>query len=103
MKGHSNPTIRTTADGDRVGPRMHLAVKLAQSVYPSKKQLAERVGPNGSLDYGYRIVDRCIRKGLISRPDPSHPAAEVRGKGAVVVTAKGRRYLRSHDVDVDGD
>ena len=37
-----------------------------------KIDVARVVGPNGSLRYGYRTVDRCIARGLIRaerRPD----------------------------------
>ena len=94
MYGYTNPTIRSTEDGEQVGPKMHSAVKLAASkIYQSKKELAEAVGPNGSTDYGYRIVDRCIRKGLITRPDPDHDKANPHGRGAIYATDKGQRYL----------
>lgn len=88
-------TYRRTADGERVGPKMHSAVKRVykQGPYQSKKQLAESVGPHGSLKYGYQIVDRCKRRRLLD-VDPDHEEAEVRGKGAVVLTEKGRKYLR---------
>jgi hypothetical protein len=99
MFGHTNPTIRTTADGEQVGPKMHSAVSLLASAGPvaSKNVLAKKVGPNGSQDYGYRIVERCIRKGLISRPDPDHEAANPHGRGAIYVTDKGEQYLAAQD------
>jgi len=97
MYGHSNPTIRTTEEGEQVGPKMHSAVKLAASrVYQSKKELAESVGPNGSTDYGYRIVERCISKGLICRPDPEHEQANPHGRGAIYATEKGEQYVEAH-------
>jgi hypothetical protein len=95
MKGHPNPTVRTTADGEQVGPKMHSAVKLvASGPYPSKNQLAKSVGPNGSQDYGYRIVDRCLSKNLL-KVHPSHDDATPNGMGAVVLTDKGARYLNA--------
>jgi hypothetical protein len=98
MYGHSNPTLRYTDESEQVGPKMHSAVKLAASkVYQSKKELAETVGPNGSTDYGYRIVDRCISKGLICRPDADHDKANPHGRGAIYATEKGTRYLESED------
>jgi len=98
MYGHSNPEVRTTEDGEQVGPKMHSAVvNAARRAWQSKKELAEFVGPNGSTDYGYRIVDRCIRKGLISRPDPEHEAANPHGQGAIYVTEKGEQYLSNHE------
>lgn len=110
MYGWDNPTIRYTADGEQVGPRMHKAVKLAvggpwgkdAEVYPSMNQLAKSVGPNGSQDYGYRVVNRCISKGLLAL-EADHPDATPQGRGAVVLSDKGRRYLRNHtDMEVAG-
>jgi hypothetical protein len=94
MKGHTDPTIRSTDEGEIVGPKMHSAVEtVAQNgAYASKNQLAKTVGPNGSQDYGYRIVDRCISKGLLGLDD-GHDDATPQGRGAVVITAKGERYL----------
>jgi len=98
MYGHTNPTIRTTEEGEQVGPRMHNAVKAAaRHPWQSKKELAEHVGPNGSTDYGYRVVERCIGKGLISWPDAEHKAANPHGLGAVYATDKGERYLDNHE------
>jgi len=98
MYGHANPTIRTTEEGEQVGPRMHVAVQAAnRKVWQSKNELAKHVGPNGSQDYGYQIVDRCIRKGLICRPDDDHEQANPHGSGAVYTTEKGERYLENND------
>lgn len=98
MYGYNNPTVRTTEEGEQVGPKMHQAVKAAsERVWQSKKELAEHVGPNGSTQYGYNIVNRCIRKGLICRPDPDHSEANPHGRGAVYATEKGERYLENHD------
>ena len=97
MYGHNNPTVRTTEEGEQVGPKMHSAVKMASwNVYSSKNDLATDVGPNGSSDYGNRIVNRCIRKGLICRPDSEHDNANPHGLGAVYVTDKGERYLEDN-------
>lgn len=98
MKGYSNPTIRMTDEGEQVGPKMHAAVSRVKSLgpYASKNELAISVGPNGSQDYGYRIVDRCIRKGLLTL-DEEHPDATPQGRGAVVMTQKGMDYLANHD------
>ena len=95
MYGHNNPTIRTTEDNETVGPKMYSAVKLLASKgsAPSKNALATSVGPHGSSDYGNRIVNRCIRKGLITRPDPDHDNANPHGRGAIEVTTKGERLL----------
>jgi len=98
MKGHSNPTIRSTEEGEQVGPKMHSAVKLCDGrVWQSKNDLATSVGPNGSSQYGYRIVNRCIRKGLITRPDPDHEQANPHGAGAITISEKGERYLEAHE------
>lgn len=98
MYGHSNPTIRSTEDGEQVGPKMHSAIQAAaRKTWQSKNELAKHVGPNGSQDYGYRIVDRCIRKGLISRPDPNHEQANPHGRGAIYVTEKGQLYLEQQE------
>jgi len=96
MYGHSNPTIRTTEDGEQVGPKMHAAVEAADSkVWQSQKALAEAVGPNGSTDYGYRIINRCLGKGLIKIIE--HEKANPHGMGAVTVTDKGKRYLENQE------
>lgn len=98
MYGHTNPTIRATKDGDTVGPKMHRAVKLCDGrVWSSMHELAKTVGPNGSSQYGYNIVHRCIRKGLITRPDPEHPDATPSGKGAITITERGEQYLERVD------
>ena len=94
MYGYTNPTIRSTEDGEQVGPKMHSAVKLCDGrVWQSMNDLATAVGPNGSSDYGYRIIKRCQRKGLISYPDPDHDKANPHGRGAIYATDKGQRYL----------
>jgi hypothetical protein len=97
MYGHTNPTIRTTEDNEQVGPKMHSAVIRVhqRGPYSSKNELAISVGPNGSQDYGYRIVDRCISKGLLTL-DNTHPDATPRGRGAVILTQKGLDYLHNN-------
>lgn len=103
MYGHTNPTIRTTEDNETVGPKMHSAVRAVgrYGPKPSMNQLAIRVGPHGSQDYGYRIVNRCIRKGLL-KVHPEHADANPHGRGAVVLTDKGARYLNeTEDMDLD--
>jgi hypothetical protein len=70
----------------KIGPRMDDLMSLLDStggVAPSMMWLAERVGPHGSLRYGYQIVHRCIRAGLI-RIDPEHEARSAHSSGAVV-------------------
>jgi len=104
MYGHTNPKVRSTEEGEQVGPKMHVAVKLAAEgpalrdadVFTSKNDLATSVGPNGSSDFGNRIVNRCISKGLISRPDPDHDNANPHGLGAVYATDKGAQYLEDN-------
>ena len=94
MYGYTNPTIRSTEDGEQVGPKMHSAVKLCDGrVWQSMNDLATTVGPNGSSQFGYRIIKRCQRKGLISYPDPEHEKANPHGRGAIYATDKGQRYL----------
>lgn len=103
MYGHTNPTIRTTEDGEKVGPKMHGAIVAVarHGPYRSKNDLATTVGPNGSSDYGYRIVNRCLKKKLI-QVHPSHPDANPHGQGAVVLTDKGARYVNEHaDMDLN--
>jgi len=104
MKGYTNPTVRSTAEGEQVGPKMHSAVKcVAKSVRQSKNELAKIVGPNNSQQYGYRIVDRCLRKNLIAI-HPEHEKANPHGKGAVVLTEKGARYLNeTTDAELNAD
>jgi len=95
-------TVRQTEDGEAVGPKMHRAlVALKRGAYQSKNQLAIAVGPNGSQDYGYRIVDRILRKSL-AVVDSEHPDANPHGKGAVLLTAKGVGYLNEYtDAEID--
>ena len=95
---HKGATVRHTEDGESVGPKMHSAVINAnRKVWQSKNELAKHVGPNGSQDYGYRIVNRCIRKGLICRPDAEHEGANPHGQGAIYATEKGQRYLEAQE------
>lgn len=86
--------IRETEDGERVGNKMYKAVKATYKyeAFASMNQLAIFVGPHGSQDYGYRIVKRCLRKDLIEL-DEDHEEANVHGRGAVVLTQKGRRFV----------
>lgn len=94
----SPPTYDTTADGDRVGPKMRYAVTLVSQVgpYPSANQLAIDVGPHGSQDYGYRIVNRCLSAGLLAL-DREHPDATPQANGAIVLTEKGAAFLRDRE------
>ena len=52
--------------GQRIGPRMAQVVELVE-YRPGllKVRVAERVGPHGSLMYGYAAVDRTLAAGLI--------------------------------------
>jgi hypothetical protein len=86
----SSQTYHTTDDGERIGPKMRRALMLLDSKpYRSMNQLATSVGPHGSSKFGYRIVRRCLRKGLATI-EPDHPKAEPHGRGAVVITDKGQ-------------
>ena len=92
-------TYTKTPDGELVGHKMHAAVSLVAlnaGAMPSKNQVARAVGPHGSQDYGYRIVNRCRRKGLIEI-DADHEDANPHGRGAVVLTEKGKSYLAAQD------
>ena len=105
MYGHSNPTVRSTEDGEQVGPKMHSAVRCVAQAgpYTSKNDLATTVGPNGSSDFGNRIVNRCLGKGLLATHG-GHEKANPQGKGAIVLTDKGARYLnRTEDMDLNPD
>jgi hypothetical protein len=89
-----------TDEGESVGPKMLMAlrnVSVHDGVRQSKNVLAKAVGPNGSQNYGYRIVNRCIRKGLLSRPDEDHPKANPHGQGAIKLTGKGRKVIDNAD------
>lgn len=90
---------RTTDDGKLVGPKMHRAVRAVakHGPYSAKLPLAESVGPHSSRRYGYEIVDRCIP--TLLELDPDHEAATASGRGAVVLTDEGRRYLEETDPD----
>lgn len=77
----------------RIGNKMIMAVKaVAQSPYESKCELAKKVGPHASTQYGYQTVNRCINRGFI-KIDPDHDAADPIGKGAVVITDVGRDFV----------
>ena len=94
---YKGATVRQTEDGESVGPKMHSAVRLVgHSAQPSKNVVAKAVGPNGSQDYGYRTVNRCISKNLLAI-NPEHEDANPHGKGAVVLTDKGARYLNESE------
>lgn len=93
-------TYRKTQSGELVGHKMHAAIQLVaqRGAYSSRNQLAMTVGPNGSQDYGYRIVNRCVRKDLLA-VDSDHPDATPNGRGAVVLTDKGEQYLTHQQTD----
>lgn len=89
-------TVRRTDEGESVGPKMHSAlVVLSSGACTSKNDLATTVGPNGSPDYGYRIVNRILSKNL-AVVDPEHDDAASSGMGAVILTEKGARYLNKN-------
>jgi len=78
-----------------VGPKMRAALQiLARGPKQSKKALAEVVGPNGSLRYGYEVVNRVV-KGKLATVESDHEDANPHGAGAVVLTDAGREYLDS--------
>lgn len=89
MYGHKQQ-YHVTEENDRLGPKMQQTIKLMSQCgqMPSKNQLAKSVGPNGSQDCGYRIVNRCIKAGLLT-VDPDSDMANPHGRGAVKITDKG--------------
>lgn len=99
MYGHTNPTIRTTEENEPVGPRMMKMLRYvqAQEVVASRNVAAKARGPNGSQKYGYNAINRCIKRGLICRPDPKHPEANPHGSGAIYLTEKGEQFLANHE------
>jgi hypothetical protein len=87
--------MHTTDEGELVGNKMAYAVvKANRKAWPSMNALAKQVGPHGSQDYGYRIVHRARRKGLLEI-DTEHEKATPQGRGAVVITDKGKRFAES--------
>ena len=78
----------------RIGEKMESVVKnLCRRVYQSKNQMATSVGPHGSSQYGYQTVDRCRHRGFCE-VDADHDEANVKGKGALVLTERGARFAR---------
>jgi hypothetical protein len=77
----------------RIGDRMVLCLKLLDSSggeIEGVVNLARMVGPNGSTKYGYEIVTRCVRHGLVSI------SGEPSGSGRTAkITDEGRRVLSS--------
>jgi hypothetical protein len=64
----------------RIGPRMSQALEfIAATPGCTKMTVARIVGPHGSLAYGYKTVDRCIRAGLVT-------AEYANGKYALTLT-----------------
>ena len=50
----------------RIGPKMAKAARIvAENPGTAILPVAERVGPNGSRQYGYAIVHRAMRAGLV--------------------------------------
>jgi len=94
---HTNDDLERTETGKIVGPKMRAALRYVKwnGPYASKNRLAQVVGPHGSADYGYRIVNRCI--GSLLTVDSEHPDASPRGKGAVCLTDRGKQYLQNRD------
>jgi len=81
----------------KLGPKqvevLYQVIECFDGAAPSIKAVAERVGPYGSLKYGYATVHRCIDRGLLRR-DPKHPASSPNGWGAVVATTGGYDALK---------
>ena len=74
----------TSTKPRRIGQKMRWAAEYVKA-HPgcTKLAVAERVGPNGSRQYGYAIVDRAIGAGLIedrSEPGSSRYALHVVGE-----------------------
>lgn len=88
----------TLDDGTEVGPKMHDAARavVRSGPYASMNQLAIAVGPNGSQRFGYEIVKRARRAGLIEL-DADHPQKTPQARGAVVETQKAVDYLAEYD------
>jgi len=59
----------------------------------SKNEIAKAVGPNGSQQFGYRLVNRAIRAGLLTHPQPEHEAANPHGDGAICLTDMGEAFV----------
>ncbi len=80
----------------RIGKTMEAAVEFVKrsgGVVQSKHVIAKSVGPHGPTQYGYPPVNRCIYRRLL-RIDEDHNKAEPRGIGAVILTDRGRRFLK---------
>lgn len=86
---------KTNGFDGRIGEKMVEAVeyvKKSGGAVKSKNDVATRIGPNGSAQYGYQTVNRCLRRNLLVL-NPDNEKAEPRGKGAVEVTEKGLRLI----------
>jgi len=83
----------------RIGPKqieaLYQVIECFDGAAPSIKSVAERIGPYGSLKYGYATVHRCIDRGLLRR-DPKHPESSAHGWGAVVATEAGYHALKAY-------
>lgn len=82
----------------RIGPAMRQALLIvhgADGALGCMLDLAEAVGPHGSRRYGYEIIKRCFRAGLLAL-DPVHPSRRGRrGCGAVVLTDVGHAEVEN--------
>jgi hypothetical protein len=87
----------TTENGDMVGERMKRAVEYVSrnGAYQSKNALAESVGVNGSTQYGYRNVNRCIKKNLLTINREDYDDLPNGSMGAVEITDKGEKFLEN--------
>jgi hypothetical protein len=71
----------------RVGAKMFTVLAVVDSNPGCPKIVPARAaGPNGSLQYGYRSVDRCIDAGLIT-------ATLAPGRYKLAITDTGRAVL----------
>lgn len=98
-----NMTKTETKEFDgRIGKKMIEAVKYVNKSggsVPSKNQVATKVGPHGSSQYGYQTVNRCLDRNLLVLNRYSEDA-EPRGKGAVEVTDKGLELIGCNETSV---
>jgi hypothetical protein len=55
----------------RIGPKMQILLALVKRCGAiATIDAAERVGPHGSLKFGYAIIERASRKGLVTFAPP---------------------------------
>ena len=71
-----------TTQPTTIGPKMQRALDIVARGPIARIDLAREVGPNGSLQYGYAVVSRLLRAGLV-RLAPALPGR----CGATIVMA----------------